>query len=68
MANFQLLKPHLFYLLLIPFSVLFIDIPLLAERYFYFVTDTNLHKPLIWVPKLWAPKIYKTLKLILNSP
>ena len=35
---------------------------------FPFVTDTNLCKPLIWVPKLCVPIIDKTIsKLLWNS-
>ena len=28
---------------------------------FTFITDPSLHKPLIWVPELNAPKINKTM-------
>ena len=35
---------------------------------FPFVTDSNLYKPLIYVPKLCAPIIHKTIsKLLWNS-
>ena len=66
-----MLKPQLLYLHLTP--ILFtiyrknIYLPVYQfsqqffQKYFSFVTDTNLHKPLIWIPKLCALKTNKTI-------
>ena len=44
-----------------------IDEPELTNK-FLFVTETNLYKPLIYVPKLGAPIIDKViLKLLYNN-
>ena len=45
------------------------NINVITWKKYIFVTDTNVHKPLIWTPRLCVPKIDKTMsKSLSNSP